>query len=207
MASPVLRPRAEETSLYRPPPDPVLVAVPLMEFLVVEGQGGPDGWGRYQTALTALFEVSGSVMVALRRMGRPDLRMRPLEGLWWSEGAPRRGRAATARERDRWTLMVRQPDAVPEGLYEIARIRAAARLGDDVVDRVRVEPRNEGLCVQLTHLGPYGTEDADIDRLHRFAADADLRPRGRFHEIYLSDPRVTPPSRIRTVLRVPVWRV
>ena len=70
--------------------------------------------------------------------------------------------------------------------------------------RRRVERFDEGLCVQLMHHGPYAVEGPSIVRLHGFAAARGLRPRGRHHEIYLSDPRRTAPEKMRTVLRQPV---
>lgn len=66
----------------------------------------------------------------------------------------------------------------------------------------------EGLCVQRMHIGPYADEPATIADLHCFMAEqglADCTSRERrHHEIYLSDPRRTDPSRLRTILRLPV---
>ena len=45
-----------------------------------------------------------------------------------------------------------------------------------------------------------------IDLLHREIAALGLRPHGRHHEIYLSDPRRSRPERLRTILRQPVER-
>jgi hypothetical protein len=54
------------------------------------------------------------------------------------------------------------------------------------------------------HVGPYADEARTIERLHRFAHEQGLIPRGRQHEIYLSDPRRTAPERLRTMIRQPV---
>src|SRR5690606_1204110 len=55
------------------------------------------------------------------------------------------------------------------------------------------------------HVGPYDDEGPVLQRMHtEFIADAGLSLTGRHHEIYLSDPRRTDPSRLRTILRQPV---
>ena len=54
------------------------------------------------------------------------------------------------------------------------------------------------------HVGPYATERASIERLHAAVAEAGLQLRGRHHEIYLGNPRASPPERLRTILRHPL---
>ena len=54
------------------------------------------------------------------------------------------------------------------------------------------------------HVGPYTDERPTIELLHAGIEEAGLRPRGRHHEIYLSDPRRSAPERLRTILRHPV---
>jgi len=58
--------------------------------------------------------------------------------------------------------------------------------------------------VQALHVGAYADEPLTIAKMDTFARERHLRYRGRHHEIYLSDPRRVPPSRLRTILRHPV---
>jgi len=66
----------------------------------------------------------------------------------------------------------------------------------------------EGLCVQVMHIGPYATEPATIELMRTFAAEQGYRdrvgPNGKHHEIYLGDPRRADPAKLKTVLRHPV---
>jgi hypothetical protein len=62
----------------------------------------------------------------------------------------------------------------------------------------------EGRSAQVLHVGPYDAEGPTIQLLHESIAEAGCRPRGRHHEIYLSDPRRCAPERLRTILRQPV---
>ena len=54
------------------------------------------------------------------------------------------------------------------------------------------------------HIGPYATERATIEDLHRFIEESGYRLRGAHHEIYLGDPRRAAPEKLRTIIRQPV---
>jgi hypothetical protein len=81
-ASPV---RANDRTLYQPPVDPVLIEVPSLEFVMIDGSGDPGTSPDYQAAVAALHAVSYPVVITLKRAGRLDLKVRPLEGLWWAD--------------------------------------------------------------------------------------------------------------------------
>ncbi|MDS1030859.1 GyrI-like domain-containing protein, partial [Bacillota bacterium LX-D] len=72
------------------------------------------------------------------------------------------------------------------------------------------EAFDEGLCVQIMHIGPYSTEPETMKKIDAFIAQEGLKDRlgigGKHHEIYLSDPRKSKPERMKTVLRHPVGR-
>ncbi|HYG58109.1 MAG TPA: GyrI-like domain-containing protein, partial [Symbiobacteriaceae bacterium] len=81
---------------------------------------------------------------------------------------------------------------------------AIAKKKDPAIGRVQFEQFAEGLCAQVTHIGPYATERETIDRLHAFVTANGYRLRGLHHEVYLSDPRRTAPEKMKTILRHPV---
>jgi hypothetical protein len=195
---------ADDKALYRPPTDPVLVDVPAFEFVMVDGIGDPETAPGYQAAVAALYAISYPVVITLKRQGRPGLKVSPLEGLWWADDVRAFQASSEDRSAWRWTMMIRQPDDVPGGLYDAALAKVAVKVGRGVADRLRIERFHEGLCAQLMHCGPYAAEAANIARLHDFVAAQGLRLRGHHHEIYLSDPRKSAPERMRTVLRHPV---
>ena len=53
------------------------------------------------------------------------------------------------------------------------------------------------------HLGPFSAEGPTIERMHRAIEELGGKPRGKHHEIYLSDFRRTKPERLKTVIRQP----
>ena len=99
--------------------------------------------------------------------------------------------------------MIRQPGFVTREMLEEVRPEVRKKRGP-AVDRVELETFHEGLSAQVIHVGPYSDEGPTIRRLHDFIEESGYRPRGRHHEIYLSDPRRTAPERIRTIIRQPI---
>jgi hypothetical protein len=182
----------------------VLVEVPSFEFAMIDGSGDPNTSPDYQSAVAALYAVSYPVVITLKRAGQGELKVRPLEGLWWADDFRVFEPARQDRASWRWTMMIRQPDRVPGELYDVVFARMARKAGRDIAGRVRIERFEEGLSAQLMHRGPYAEEGPGIARLRDFVAARGLRPRGHHHEIYLSDPRRCAPHRMRTVLRYPV---
>jgi hypothetical protein len=187
--------RAQLRRLYRAPSDkPVLLDVPERPYLMLDGFGPPGG-AEFSAAVGALFAVAWSLRAALKSEG-VEGSVGPLEALW---SAPSTKTFAGAGRH--WTLMIGQPDEVtPERLEEGAR-SAYSRKPLRAIARVRLGCLDEGLCVQITHVGPYANEGETIERLAAFAARQGFELVGQHHEIYLSDPRRTPPERLRTIVR------
>jgi hypothetical protein len=189
--------------LLRPPRTPVLVDVPRYEFLMVDGVGDPDG-PSFQEAVTVLYGLAYPLVIGLKRAGRTDVKVRPLEALWRADDFAAFATATVDRDAWRWTAMLRIPDDAPAALLEAARTRATQKVGGDAVDRARRERFEEGRCAQVMHLGPFADEGVTVAALHAFISAQGLTRRGQHHEIYLSDPRRCEPAKMRTVLRQPV---
>jgi hypothetical protein len=72
------------------------------------------------------------------------------------------------------------------------------------VRQVKLESLEEGLCVQMLHIGPYDKEGETVVQMEAFAGEQGMEFHGRHHDIYLSDPRRVPSERLKTILRHPV---
>lgn len=106
-----------------------------------------------------------------------------------------------------WTMMIMQPDWITSDMFDRAVHGATDKLGDPP-DSLRFESFNEGLCVQIMHIGPYSEEAPTIARLYgEFLPANNLTENGNHHEIYISDPRRVAPEKLKTVLRHPVRAV
>jgi hypothetical protein len=116
--------------------------------------------------------------------------------------------------KDNWfyTLMIMKPEVITKDLFDEGREAVRRKKGDSpLLSSLRLAAFEEGLCVQVMHLGPYDTEPATIDRMREFMQENGLRdnvgPNGKHHEIYLSDPRKAKPDKMKTVLRHPVVKI
>lgn len=177
-----------------------IVEVPPIRCIGVDGVGDPNTDKSYSDAVEALFAVAYTIKFASKE--RP-FTVGPLEALWWADDP------STFVTRDkaawRWTLLISQPPWITEDNVESAKRSALAKKKVPAIERVRVVPLSEGLSAQLLHTGSYDDEGPKLARLHNpFLAQHRLDLNGLHHEIYLSDPRRTEPSKLRTILRQPV---
>ena len=106
-----------------------------------------------------------------------------------------------------WISVIRLPDFVTEDDFRWAVQTAAAKkkLDCSAAEFLTME---EGLCVQIMHTGPFDQEPETVARMDAWLAQNgyvnDFSESRWHHEIYLSDPRKTPPDRWKTVIRHPV---
>jgi hypothetical protein len=194
--------------LFNPPRQPVLVDVPELGYLMIDGKGAPDEGAEYPTtdfqqAFAALFPVVYTIKFGLKRSGlvMPIL---PLEALWFTGGD---GGFDMNVPQDQWgwRAMLAVSDDVTPAIFDDAVAEVRAEKGNSSqLERLRFERWREGRCAQVMHSGPYSAERPTIEGLHAFILAQGLKQRGSHHEIYLGDPRRADPAKLKTVLRQPV---
>ncbi len=178
----------------------VEIDAPPCLYLMIDGHGDPNVVPDYPRALQALYTTAYALKAELKPASG-DFVVPPLEGLWSSRD-PESFRNRRKGEWD-WTMMIMVPDRVEPRHFDAARERARHKTGD-VVD-LRLAWLTEGLCLQALHVGSYDDEGPLLADLHdRIMPAAGYGFAGRHHEIYLSDPRKTETSKLRTILRQPV---
>ncbi len=195
--------KRELSELYAPGREPLLVNVPELAFLMVDGHGDPNTVAEYRAAVEALYAVTYVAKFIVKRAeGGIDFGVMPLEGLWWVEDMSR----FTLEDKSDWSwiAMIMQPAPVTAEIVELALAKAAAKKSLPALGRLRFERFNEGLAAQVMHCGRYADEGPTIARLHEFIAAQGRTPAGKHHEIYLSDPNRTAPEKLKTVIRQPV---
>ena len=193
-------------ALWQPPTGRfTVVDVPPMQFVKVDGHGDPNTAPAYKGAVEWLYSVSYPLkFMSKKELGR-DYAVMPLEGLWWAQDM------STFLTRDKaawsWTMMIMQPEWITQAMFEAAVDKAKAKFGAPP-ETLRLEAYDEGLSVQVMHIGSYDDEGPVLRRLHEeFLPENGLAETGHHHEIYISDPRKTAPEKLKTVLRQPVWRL
>ena len=194
--------------LFLPPREPVVIKVPKYDFLMVDGQGAPKGQ-EYQDALMAIYSCHFTIKFTLKfaKVG-PEYTMPPLDTLWWLKG--NRTFDIASKEEWFWTAMLMQPKHITQKQLKeaIATIKKKEKekgtKHNPALGKIKLGQFEEGLCVQIMHIGPYSAEEPTIRKLHQFALDQVYKLRGKHHELYLSDPRRTKPDKLKTVIRQPV---
>ncbi|HEY3357558.1 MAG TPA: GyrI-like domain-containing protein [Polyangia bacterium] len=179
--------------------DPMLLVIQPAAYLTVTGKGEPGG-DEFQARLGVLYGAAFTIKSVQQEAGR-DFKVAPLEGQYWGKGDVFKVAAAADWN---WKLMVRVPEFVTRSDLKRA-LESLTKKGRDPAEAgVKLERLHEGECVQALHIGSYATEPETIERMDAFARERGLALKGRHHEIYLSDPRKVPPTKIRTILRYPV---
>jgi hypothetical protein len=193
--------------LYQPTAKQVtLVEVPAFNFAMVDGVVpagiSPGDAEEYLQSLQALYGISYTLKFRskLRKENPVDYPVMALEGLWWNE--------AEVFDFDSiktmpmyFTSMIMQPDHLTEADYLAALEELRRKRPNPALDKMRFERFQEGLCIQIMHIGPYSEEPRTLEKMDAFAAEHGYRFRGRHHEIYLGDPRRAKPEKLKTVLR------
>ncbi len=198
--------RKEFKRLYRPPAKEVmLVDVPDMAFLMVDGTGDPNITQEYQDALNALYNVSYTLKLLIKKEMSIDYPVMALEGLWWTNNMLEF--SMDNKDIWQWTSMIMQPECVTAEL--VVRVCEELKQKKDLpaLSKLRFERFHEGLSAQIMHIGPYAAEKATIEKLHAYLKEHGYEFNGKHHEIYLGDPRRAAPEKMKTVLRQPVKRV
>ena len=194
--------KRELRELYSAKRDATFVAVPELQFAMVDGHGDPNEAPEYAEAVQALFSVSYTARFALKRAPDGlDYGVMPLEGLWWAQDMS----AFTTGDKSSWdwTMMIMQPAQVTRRSSRTPAPPPSRKKPLPAIERLRLEPFSEGRSAQLLHVGPYATEGPTIQRLHTFIADQGCEPVGKHHEIYLNDPSRMAPEKLRTIIRQP----
>jgi hypothetical protein len=182
--------RRVHAECYRATARPVIVDVPALRYLAIDGRGAAG----YDLAVSAVRGVAYTLRYALRhRADGIDAPMMPLEGVWHGDGPHRR-----------WTLLIAQPPLVRRDDVEQAKRTTARRRPGAPVFRVELRDVRLRRCAQVLHTGPAALKHQALAALDDFMTEGGLRPRGPRHEIYLSDPARTAPEKLRTILRQPV---
>jgi hypothetical protein len=186
-----------------------LVQVPDLQFVMIDGRVEPGlmpgDSPSFATAIGALYGASYTLkFMSKKRAEDPiDYGVMALEGLWTT---PQGGADYATSDQWQWTLMIMQPDHITPHMFEDALDQLRKKYAKDdkdarPLDGLRLERFEEGLCVQVMHIGPYSEEAATLTRMGEFAAQNGYRFHGRHHEIYLGDPRAAKPENLKTVLR------
>ena len=204
--------KKEYKEFYLPPAKPTIVTVPKANYIAVRGKGNPnDESGAYQQAIGILYAVAYTLKMSYktdhRIEGFYDYVVPPLEGFWWQEGID--GIDYSDKSTFCWISVIRLPDFITKADFDWA-VQTASKKKKIDCSKAEFLTIDEGLCVQIMHIGPYDNEPASVALMDQYLAETgylnDLSDTRLHHEIYLSDARKVAPENWKTVIRHPIKR-
>lgn len=204
--------KKEYKEFYMPKGKPEIVTVPKANYIAVRGKGDPnDEGGAYQQAVGILYAVAYTLKMSYktdyRIEGFFDYVVPPLEGFWWQDGVG--GIDYSDKSTFNWISVIRLPDFVTQKDFDWATGEAEKKKHLDC-SKAEFLTIDEGLCVQIMHIGPFDDEPATVSMMNAYLLENgyenDFSGSRLHHEIYLSDARKVAPEKWKTVIRHPIKR-
>ena len=202
--------KKEYKEFYMPKGKPEIVTVPKANYIAVRGKGNPnDEGGAYQQAVGILYAVAYTLKMGYktdyRIEGFFDYVVPPLEGFWWQDGVG--GIDYSDKSTFNWISVIRLPDFVTQKDFDWATGEAEKKKHLDC-SKAEFLTIDEGLCVQIMHIGPFDDEPATVSMMNAYLLENgyenDFSGSRLHHEIYLSDARKVAPEKWKTVIRHPI---
>ena len=199
--------KKHEKSLYMPQTKPELITVPEQKFFMIKGEGNPNSED-FSERIGVLYSLAYAVRMMPKQGFAPEgyfeYTVYPLEGVW---DLTEEGKQADTliKEQLLYTVMIRQPDFVTRETAEKAFANVRKKKPHPLLDEVTFGTMEDGLSVQMLHIGPYDNETESFAAMKEFIIKNDLEIVTLEHrEIYISDARKVDPAKLKTVLRYTV---
>lgn len=202
--------KKEYKEFYMPKSKPEIINVPTANYIAVRGKGNPNTPdGEYQKAIGKLYAVAYTLKMSYKAgykiEGFFEYVVPPLEGFWWQDNV--RGADYANKDSFNWVSVIRLPEFITKKDFEWA-VETATRKKKIDCSNAEFLTIEEGLCVQIMHIGPFDNEPATVAIMDEFLEkngyDNDISTRRMHHEIYLSDARKIIPEKWKTVIRHPI---
>ena len=205
--------KKEYKEFYLPKAKPGIVSVPKANYIAVRGKGNPnEEGGAYQKAVGILYAVAYTLKMSYKTdykiAGFFEYVVPPLEGFWWQDGID--GVDYSDKSSFNWISVIRLPDFITQEDFNWA-VETASKKKKMDCSSAEFLTINEGLCVQIMHIGSYDDEPVSVKLMDDFIKENnyanDINQTRLHHEIYLSDPRKTEPEKWKTVIRHPIKKL
>ena len=202
--------KKEYKEFYMAKNKPQIVDVPRANYIAVRGKGNPNEEnGEYQKAISVLYAVAYTLKMSYKTDYRIDgffeYVVPPLEGFWWQDNID--GVNYSDKSSFNWISVIRLPDFVTEKDFKWA-VETAEKKKKLDCSSAEFLTVDEGLCVQIMHIGAFDDEPKTIAVIDKFLEgngyENDMNDKRFHHEIYMSDARKVPSEKWETVIRHPI---
>lgn len=196
--------KKQEKDIYLPKSKPELVNIKEAKYFCIKGKGNPNN-KEFSDKISVLYQLSYTVKMMPKKGYTPngyfEYSVYPLEGLL---DITDKGKNSDTFNKNEllYTIMIKQPDFVDEDIFNRAVDIVKMKNKNSLVDNVYFESINDGLCVQMLHIGSYDNEEESFKIMRNYIDENNLKLTTLVHrEIYLSDARKTKQDKLKTVLR------
>ena len=205
--------KKEYKEFYMPKNKPEIVTVPEANYIAVRGKGNPnEEGGAYQQAISVLYAIAYTLRMSYKTDYKIDgffeYVVPPLEGFWWQDNMD--GIDYSDKDSFNWISVIRLPEFISQKDFEWA-VEAATKKKKIDCSSAEFLTIDEGLCVQIMHLGAFDDEPATVAHMDTYLKQNgyvnDMNMERLHHEIYLSDARKVAPEKWKTVIRHPIKRI
>jgi hypothetical protein len=191
--------------IYLPKTTPDIIDLPKMPYIMINGSGNPNG-EEFARATEALYSISYAIKMSYKSDDVPheyyEYTVFPLEGIW---DLIDKSKPSTDKDNYKYTIMIRQPDFLTDELFERFLEQTKKKKPNPFLDKLVFGEITDGLCCQMMHIGSYDDEKESFDKMEKFCGENGyIRACKTHREIYISDPRKTEVSKLKTVLRFSV---
>ncbi|WP_337101534.1 GyrI-like domain-containing protein [Paenibacillus sp. YIM B09110] len=189
-------------NIYLPPVEPVIIDVDTMPYMMISGEGNPNG-EEYVKKVEALYRLSYAVKMSYKSdvvpSGYYEYTVFPLEGIWDLIDT---SKPATDLDNLKYTIMIRQPDFLTEELFNKLVDQTNKKKPMPLLNDVVYGEMTDSLSCQMMHIGRYADEPASFAKMEAYCNEHGYERSALIHrEIYISDPRKTDAAKLKTVLR------
>lgn len=205
--------KKEYKALYGAKGKPEIVTVPKVNYIAVRGKGNPnEEGGAYQKAVGVIYSVAYTLKMSYKTdhkiEGFYEYVVPPLEGFWWQDDVD--GVDYSDKSTFNWISIMRLPEFITKEDFAWAVEEAGRKKKMDCTSAefLTVE---EGLCVQMLHIGAFDDEPATVAIMDAYLAENgyenDMNDSRLHHEIYLSDARKVEVAKRKTIIRHPIKKI
>ncbi|MDP3306436.1 MAG: GyrI-like domain-containing protein [Erysipelotrichaceae bacterium] len=200
--------RIEDKADYFPPTHPTVTQIREHNYICVKGEGNPNGEA-FGLDVEILYALSYAIKMSYKGsdipLGYYDYTVFPLEGIW---DVIDKTLVNFRKDNLKYTIMIRQPEFVTVEVFEKFKKLTKSKKVNLDIEKATFETFEDGWCCQKMHIGSFDDEPASFAQMETHVRENGFVRADKTHrEIYLSDPRKTDVSKMKTVLRFRVAKL
>lgn len=185
--------RKHEKELYGVKQTPMVIEVPVQQFIMIDGFGNPNHQA-FSDQVSVLFSLAYAIKMGYKN----DYTVYPLEGIWRQT----QDNEKLDKNLLEYTLMIRQPDFITQDMFFESLERVKRKKPNPLYENIRFEKVHDGKCIQILHIGSFDDEPVSFQKMDLYIKENGAKRIGDLHrEIYLSHPQHVEKERFKTILR------